>query len=118
LGDRNPESGIRYSDKAQLDLFQKSNKKEGTQLTLEKILALWNTSFIVDTYKSRVEADFNRKKGKKLMEEYFDWWSRKLREVVSIEKSFKVDLGGFELSGRIDRIERAGFRIPDSESSL
>jgi len=78
-------------------------------------LEYWNQSFIIDTYESRVEADFHRKRGERLMKKFFEWWNTEKRQVVGIETSFKVDLGGVVLSGRVDRIEKFGPRTSDRE---
>ncbi|MDD5751749.1 MAG: PD-(D/E)XK nuclease family protein [Candidatus Peribacteraceae bacterium] len=74
-------------------------------LTEEKLIEFWHASFIVDTYKTRLEADFARKRGEEIMRRFFAWWSAASRRVAAIEKSFTVAMGGLPISGRLDRIE-------------
>jgi RecB family exonuclease len=76
-----------------------------SELTEEKIVALWHECFIVDTYATRLEADFARKRGEEMMREYYRWWASSAHIVVAIEKSFSLEVAGLPFSGRLDRVE-------------
>ena len=90
----------------QMGLFAGEARPEvPSELTEEKLIALWHASFIVDTYQTRLEADFARKRGEEIMRRFYQWWLLLPRRVAAIEKSFTVEVGGLPLSGRLDRVE-------------
>jgi len=117
------------SDNKQLGMFEEEREANSQLLTANSLIELWHQCFIVDTYKSRVEADFHRQRGEKLMNNFFEWSHLRsssfakatedrssyggqgsgMWEVVAVEKSFSLIFDGTKLSGRIDRIEK--FRI-------
>ncbi|MBU1124269.1 PD-(D/E)XK nuclease family protein [Patescibacteria group bacterium] len=111
---RNPESGIRNLGNGQLGMFEEKQEVDSRLSSVDCLLDLWHQSFIINTYENRVEADFHRKRGEEVMRKFYEWWSASSREVVAVEKSFKIDVSGVEVSGRIDRIERFGIRNPES----
>ncbi|MBU0767346.1 PD-(D/E)XK nuclease family protein [Patescibacteria group bacterium] len=95
--------------------------------TPNTLIELWHQSFIINTYSSRVEADFARSRGEELMVKFFEWWRKEKREVVAVEKSFAIDVNGSVLKGRFDRTEEiragagaragAGIRVIDFKTS-
>jgi len=88
-------------------------------LTLDTLIALWHQSFIIEGYASRLDADFGRKRGEQMMEQYFTWWSREPRDLFLVEKGFSVDINGETITGRFDRLERTagGIRVIDYKTS-
>ena len=77
-------------------------------LTSDFLLTLWHSSFIVEGYESRLEADFARGRGEALLTHFFEWWQLKQRTVLAIEKGFKVPIDDIIISGRFDRVEDNG----------
>ncbi len=102
----------------QMIMFEDKGKND-LSLTVDQLLELWHQSFIVEGYKSRVEADFARKRGEGLLHQFFEWWEEVPRTVFLVEKGFKVNVDGIELSGRFDRIEEeeTGVHIIDFKTS-
>jgi DNA helicase-2/ATP-dependent DNA helicase PcrA len=99
--------------KDQLRLFvEEKSETDQSALSLEHLFHLWHSSFIVEGYATRVEADIARKRGEELMRQFFDWWSREPRTVLAIEKGFKQEILVAEkrvtISGRFDRVEHVG----------
>ncbi|MDD5623499.1 MAG: PD-(D/E)XK nuclease family protein [Candidatus Peribacteraceae bacterium] len=90
-----------------------------SELTEDKIVALWHECFIVDTYATRLEADFARKRGEGLMRQFFQWWVQSPRSVLAVEKAFRLEIDGLTLTGRLDRVEKAegGVRIIDYKTT-
>jgi len=104
----------------QLVLFAGEPRPElPSELTEEKLIALWHECFIVDTYATRLEADFARKRGEGMMRQYYRWWSLAPHNVIAVEKSFTEEIAGLSFSGRLDRVEEteAGIVIFDYKTS-
>ena len=99
----------------QVGMFD-NNQPSTINLQLEDLIDLWKQSFIIDTYKSRVEADFHRQRGEEIMKKFFEWWKSENRQVMGVETSFKIDVGGIVVSGRIDRIEK-GIKVIDFKTT-
>lgn len=103
----------------QLILFHAENKPAGAPLSEEKLLEIWHETFVFDTYKTRFEADFARRRGEELMRRFFTWWSQVPRSVVAVEKGFSIEIDALTVTGRLDRIERTeeGVRIVDYKTT-
>ena len=117
----------------QLRLFSESDTAAKPPTPNAQILTqLWHQSFIVQGYTSKADADAARKKGERILEYFFDWWSATSREVVAIERGFSIQLTTnnqpFDsaqdrqpttLTGRFDRIERTteGLHVIDYKTS-
>ncbi|MFH1670183.1 MAG: PD-(D/E)XK nuclease family protein [Patescibacteria group bacterium] len=116
---KNSKCKIQNSDSEQLGMFEKEEKTEDQALTIVTLLELWHQSFIINTYASRIEADFARERGEKLMGEFFEWWKVGVREVIAVEKSFSLPVDGSVLKGRFDRVETDGdaIRVIDFKTS-
>lgn len=88
------------------------------ELSEETLLKIWHESFISEWYANRVEADFQRNIGATSIKHFYAWWKKEPREVIAIEKGFKIQLNESAeriLTGRFDRVERTkeGLRIID-----
>ena len=128
------------ADDGQLGMFKEEKEANSQLLTAKSLLELWHQSFIIDTYVSRVEADFARERGEKLMAEFFEWsrlrsspsvkatgdrsrsggqGSGEAWKVIAVEKSFAIDVNGSVLKGRFDRVESDGdaIRVIDFKTS-
>ena len=103
----------------QLKLFTADTPANSEQLTEELLLELWHSSFIVEGYESRVEADMARLRGEKLMRFFYDWWHQEEHTVFCIEKGFSLELNGQKITGRFDRVEEmeGGLKIIDFKTS-
>ena len=78
-----------------------------SKLALSALINLWNESFVIDGYESKVAADFDRKRGEVLIKKFYDWWGSEKRCVVGVEKGFRMKLShdGTVITGRFDRVE-------------
>jgi len=95
--------------KNQLPLFnEEAAQPVNVELTLAQLLELWRGSFLFDTYKTRVEADYAFRRGEALMRHFFDWWVAEPRVVLAVEKTFSLSLDDTILGGRLDRVEQCG----------
>ncbi|PIR48494.1 hypothetical protein COU80_02155 [Candidatus Peregrinibacteria bacterium CG10_big_fil_rev_8_21_14_0_10_55_24] len=109
--------------RSQLDLFGEGTTTTGiaTQrlLSEQDLLDLWHSSFSVDAYATRVEADYALLRGEELLRKFHRWWSREPRRVLAVEKSFSISLDATLVNGRIDRVEECadGVRIIDYKTS-
>lgn len=103
----------------QLKLFTEEPVPTPDTLTPDTLISLWHQSFIIEGYESRLDADFGRKRGEQMMEQYFAWWSREPRDLLLVEKGFSVDINGETITGRFDRLERTagGIRVIDYKTS-
>lgn len=95
----------------QLHLFTEEEPSKKVDLTLELLTQFWHQSFIVEGYESRVDAEAARVRGEGILKLYFDWWQQQDAQVLAVEKGFTLDLDGFVLSGRFDRVEKQGNEI-------
>jgi len=95
-----------------------------SQLTDDRLRALWHQSFIVEGYPSKAEADAARVRGEKLMEHFYEWWQKEERDVIAVEAGFSIPITGHQspttLTGRFDRVERdgEGVRIIDFKTTV
>ena len=103
------------SENLQIEMFT-DNRQPTTEIRLDDLIELWNQSFIIDTYESRVEADFHRKRGEEVMKKFFEWWNAEPRQVMGVETSFKINIEGELIGGRIDRIEK-GIKVIDYKTT-
>ena len=105
--------------KGQLEMFRDTKDEGSNKLTEELLIKLWHSSFIIEGYESRLEVEFNRKRGEELMHKFFEWWQQVPRKALVIEKGFKIDLNDLILTGRFDRIEEAddGIHVIDYKTS-
>lgn len=108
--------------KKQLLLFTEAAPPPGAELTLATLLQCWRQCFIAEGYKNRAEMDAALLRGERALKNFYEWWSKKPRTVIAIEKSFKFTVPGHEhltLTGRFDRMERSagGITIIDFKST-
>lgn len=90
----------------QLKLFTEDVPVVVHSFTEEKLVELWHQSFIYQGYDSKVDGDKARAKGEVLMKHFFQWWSTKKREVLTVETGFVIE--DANARGRFDRVEKEG----------
>lgn len=112
-------SGQKAEGSNQLLLFTEEEPTDFCPLTSDFLLKLWHSSFIVEGYETRVEADMARLRGEKIMRLYFDWWKQHEHAVFCVEKGFSLSLNGQKITGRFDRVEKVeeGLKIIDFKTS-
>lgn len=92
---------------------------DNLELTLETLHMFWEQSFIRSTYATKVQADAEYLRGKKVVTEFFTWWQQKERHVLTIESGFTLPIGNTIVTGRFDRIEESeqGLHIIDFKTN-
>lgn len=106
--------------KSQLALFEhKKDKADVCLLNSDHLLNLWHSSFIIEGYESRLEADFARRRGERLLTKFYEWWQQQPRTVLAVEKGFTIPLDTLRTSGRFDRVEeeKNGVHVIDYKTS-
>ncbi len=107
--------------KKQLKLFAEHEDEVIKKIPLElaTLLGMFRECFIAEGYENRAAMDSGLLRGESVLRKFFDWWKREKRTVVSVESSFKLEIGPVVLSGRFDRIERSegGLVIIDYKTS-
>lgn len=103
----------------QMGLFKEHAVPQEKILTEQKLLEIWHETFVFDTYKTRFEADFARRRGEEIMRQFHMWWSQVPRSVAAVEKGFSIEIDGMTITGRLDRIEQTeqGVRIVDYKTT-
>ena len=113
----------------QPQLFSEQESPNYESLVAHQLLELWHQNFIVHGYQSKVDADAARMRGEKIMQHFFDWWRKEKREILAIEKGFVLkeakekkeekEAKEFSVTGRFDRVEKAGegLRVIDYKTS-
>ncbi len=110
----------------QLHLFVDEKQSAPANKTLDATLlaTLWRECFIAEGYATRAERDACILRGDNLLKQFFTWWQKEKRTVISIESGFKLEIPPSHnqkpekeliLSGRFDRVERtdSGLHIID-----
>jgi RecB family exonuclease len=110
-------SGVPKED--QITMFETPSAVEQRELNIDLLHEYWYSSFVVEGYETRVEADMARNRGAEILRYYFDWWQQQDLSVLAVEKGFRLDLEGMELSGRFDRVEmvEGGVKVIDFKTS-
>jgi len=102
---------------AQANLFTGVSVKKNIRelVSKEELLKIYEANFIDDWYPSREEKEKYFKRGKEILRDFYQ--SDYLDESVPsyLEKGFNVNIGGYNLTGKIDRIDQVagGYKIID-----
>lgn len=85
-------------------------------ISLDEVLDLYESCWVDDWYDSKGEKEKYRKKGKEIMEEFFNKYKDNWPQVESLEQGVNLKIGGYRIFGKIDRIdncEDGGIQIVD-----
>jgi DNA helicase II / ATP-dependent DNA helicase PcrA len=101
------------------DLFHKiveqsaNRKMQGQIDTVEKLTdevnSKWNTRKFIGYSQQRESQD--KQTVKQIVETYLDWDKKNPNTIVGVEIEFNIELGGYTINGKIDRVEQT----PDGE---
>ncbi len=82
-------------------------KTEGLSVpTVEEMMSLFEQSWIPDWYESREQREEYYHKGKEIVSEYYKKHDGTWRIPLFLESGFKIKLGEYTVTGKIDRIDR------------
>lgn len=78
----------------------------GGKVSLSILQKIYRDHFSASGYRDRKEKEVYRKRGEKMIRDFYQKWQRKLLPAFLVEKNFEIRIGGRTLAGRIDRIGR------------
>jgi len=96
---------IQINTKNQPDLFSKVTSK-GNKLELPKkelLQKFYEESWIDDWFPDKINKEQYRKKGLKLLVNFYEKFSKEPKLPKFLEKKFKLKLGNYKFTGKIDR---------------
>lgn len=85
----------------QIDLFGNKN-----DLGFNDLLIIYKQSWIDDWFESKQQKQDYYKQGQKSLKIFYDDFKKNNPEILDLEKSFKIDINNYNITGRIDRIDR------------
>ena len=77
--------------------------------TLDELLEIYRSSFILDWYKDKTQKENYFKKGQEILKLFYSSQENNWRVPLALESAFKIKVGDYTLRGRIDRIDQ----LPD-----
>ncbi len=83
-------------------------------LSLNKLLSIYEDKWISVGYESREHHDSLKKRGKEILENFYKHFKKELTDVEFLEKGFKLKLGKYIITGRIDRADK----LPDGSLEI
>ncbi len=75
-------------------------------LTLEKLLSIYEDKWIPYGYESKVHMETRKERGKEILTTFYDKFKDDIPRVEYLEKAFKLKVGDYTISGRIDRADK------------
>jgi len=93
---------------------------QGEKLKLADLLTIYEEHFLHDGYRDKKEKEVYRRRGEKMLKDFYKKNRSKLSPAFMVEKGFEIKIGGKTLSGRIDRIgkdEKGNFELIDYKTS-
>ncbi len=93
---------IQMNAAKQVDLFGKQPSKKVEYPPLDKLFQLYNENWIDDWYESKWDKDKFRKRGFRLLENYYNQVTARQIIPAETEKFFKLKLGPYKYVGVID----------------
>lgn len=89
---------------ATLESFYK-RMQQGTQLSQDEFLQLFEDSWISDWYDSKAQENKQKQKGRESLLKYYESHQEKFVPPLFVEKEFNVKMGEYTFKGKIDRID-------------
>ncbi len=83
-----------------------NEQKPKVDLSLKKLLSLYEDSWLNSGYKDKTEADEYKKRGKKMLEDLQTELKDTFPSVTFLERKFKLSLGEETIVGTIDRVDQ------------
>lgn len=81
-------------------------RMRGEKVSFPILQKIYRDHFSADGYRDRKEKEVYRKRGEKMIRDFYRRWQHKLLPAFLVEKDFEIKIGGRVLVGRIDRIGR------------
>ena len=90
------------SQSKQASLFE--DYKE--DLSLERLFSIYEDKWISVGYESKAHHDILKKRGREILEKFHEHFKNEVSRIEFLEKAFKLKLGKYTISGRIDRADK------------
>ncbi|MBU0706114.1 ATP-dependent helicase [Patescibacteria group bacterium] len=78
-------------------------------LTLYKLLKIFDEKWIPAGYESKAHMETLKKRGKEILTKFHEHFKNEVSRIEFLEKGFKLKMGDYTITGRIDRADR----LPD-----
>lgn len=83
-------------------------KNEKIKITWEEILDIYEKNWIGDWYESKKDLEKYKAQGKKSLKEFYEKHKNNWPDILSLEQSVNLRIGGYRIYGKIDRIDDCG----------
>jgi len=102
------EESFQINNSLQVDLFSglQTNKNKKT-LPIEDLFRIYDDVWFDDWFQDKDQHDEYYKKGKALLRNFHEEFNAHQPDVKYLELPFKLDVGGYQFVGRIDRVDNA-----------
>jgi DNA helicase-2/ATP-dependent DNA helicase PcrA len=74
-------------------------------LSPEKLMAIYEEKWIASGYESKAHMESAKKRGGEILERFYGHFKEQTEQIEFLEKGFKLKVGDYTLSGRIDRAD-------------
>jgi len=75
-------------------------------LSLKKLLLIYDENWLPNGYESKAHMESAKKRGGEILELFYGHFKEGLPQIEFLEKAFKLKVGDYTISGRIDRADR------------
>ena len=75
-------------------------------LSLEKLLSIYEEKWIPYGYESKIHMETRKERGKEILATFYEHFKNDIPRVEYLEKAFKLKVGEYTISGRIDRADK------------
>ncbi len=101
------ERNFQFQNTNQQNLFDSGKAEALSGIGLETLYEIYDDCWLDDWYQDEKQKQEYYKKGKELLKNFWNDFQIKKPKVKFLEQIFKLKLGGYDFSGRIDRIDEA-----------
>ena len=82
-------------------------KRGGGEISAEDGAKIMKSEWIFRAYLDKTSEDSAWKRAEKMIGAYAKWEEESKNEILDIEKKFRMKIGGFAFTGKIDRVEKS-----------
>jgi len=75
-------------------------------LSFEKLLRIYEDKWIPYGYESKAHMETRKERGKEILTKFYDKFKEDIPRVEYLEKAFKLKVGDYTITGRIDRADK------------
>lgn len=93
---------LRVMQSKQASLFMEFNE----DLSLNQLMDIYNEKWISSGYESKAHMDASKQRGKDILKAFYAHFQEGTEAIEFLEKGFKLKIGDYTISGRIDRADK------------